>query len=269
MAFIECRSVQAGVPPRLVEIEHITDQEVAQARRRLDDRLAASRQVSTGVALAFLDVAETCPDANPSDLWHHVIYRHLLDVGWNDAQWKRVSGFALDRALVAHYDPLLQPYRLRMRILSLSEANRVLDRLGISGIRATKIDLFVESYVPPEWVVFGAAHVKSSIAERIQDDVPASVAFQEKGLLSIALTMDAKSYPPPHGNCINYGELGGRSIGIEKERLKRGYIETTGQFDALFSFNLRTPRSPEIFFSPVYRCIVRISDIQPQCAGRF
>jgi hypothetical protein len=34
-------------------------------------------------------------------------------------------------------------------------------------------------------------------------------------------------------------------MGVEKERVKRNYIEVTGQFDALFSFNLRTPPSPE------------------------
>ena len=95
-----------------------------------------------------------------------------------------------------------------------------------------------------EWLVFGAAHVKSSIAERIQDDVPASRAFMDRGFLSIAITMDAKSYPPPHGNCVNYGELGGRSLGANKERLKRNYIEVDGQFDGMFSFNLRTPPSP-------------------------
>lgn len=64
------------------------------------------------------------------------------------------------------------------------------------------------------------------------------------GLVSIALTMDAKSFPPPHGDCVNYGELGGRSRGVEKERLKRNYVEVNGQFDGLFSFNLRTPESP-------------------------
>ena len=95
-----------------------------------------------------------------------------------------------------------------------------------------------------EWRVFGAAHVKASIAERIQDDVPASRAFMDSGFVSIALTMDAKSYPPPHGDCVNYGELGGRSVGVDKERLKRNYIEQDGQFDGLFSFNLRTPSSP-------------------------
>ncbi len=130
-----------------------------------------------------------------------------------------------------------------MRILSASEANSLLARLGIRETRATKIDLFLEGLVGGEWKIFGAAHVKSSIAERIQDDVPASRAFMARGLLSIALTMDAKSFPPPHGDCVNYGELGGRSLGIEKERLKRNYIEVDGQFDALFSFNLRTPPS--------------------------
>jgi hypothetical protein len=130
-----------------------------------------------------------------------------------------------------------------MRILSAPDANRLMSSLGITETRATKVDLFLEGESEKSWRIFGVAHVKSSIAERIQDDVPASRAFMERGFLSIALTMDAKSYPPPHGNCINYGELGGRSLGIEKERLKRSYIEIAGQFDGLFSFNLRTPPS--------------------------
>jgi hypothetical protein len=65
----------------------------------------------------------------------------------------------------------------------------------------------------------------------------------EKGLLSLMLTMDVKSYPPPHGGSVNYGELGGRSAGVDKSRIKRTYVEDDGQFDALFSFNLRTPPS--------------------------
>jgi hypothetical protein len=130
-----------------------------------------------------------------------------------------------------------------MRILAATEANTLLGNLGITEARASKVDLFLEGLYDGDWRIFGAAHVKSSIAERIQDDVPASQAFAERGLLSIALTMDAKSFPPPHGNCVNYGELGGRSLGVEKERLKRNYIEVAGQFDGLFSFNSRTPQS--------------------------
>src|SRR5262249_15918667 len=39
----------------------------------------------------------------------------------------------------------------------------------------------------------------------------------------------------------NYGEPGGRSLGIEKARIKRNYVEVNGKFDGLISFNLRTP----------------------------
>ena len=244
MARLECRSSQPDIPSKWVDVENITDEEVARARSRLDELLKANEQISTAVATAFLEVTTTCPAANPSDLWQHVIYRHLLERGWSDQRWKRVSGFALERALVALYQPRLLPHRIRMRILPASEANRLLTKLGITETKATKVDLFLEGKNGRNWLTLGVAHVKSIIAERIQDDVPASRAFMEHGLLSIALTMDAKSYPPPHGNCINYGELGGRSLGVAKERLKRNYIEVDGQFDGLFSFNLRTPQSP-------------------------
>lgn len=245
MALIECASSQRGVPSVFVEVENITDAQVQRARQRLDQfLLRGEEQISTAVARAFLAVAEECPYANPSDLWQHVIYRHLISSGWSDNRWKRVSGFALERAFVEIYSIRLQPYGLRMRILPTATANGLLLNLGITDIQSMKVDLFLDGWVGDTWRVFGAAHVKSSIAERIQDDVPASRAFMERGLLSIALTMDAKSYPPPHGSGVNYGELGGRSLGVEKERLKRNYIEVGGQFDGMFSFNLRTPPSP-------------------------
>lgn len=244
MAQVECRSSQRGVTSSWVEIEHITDQQLAAGRARLDELLNdGDDQISTAVARAYIELTTECPNANPSDLWQHVIYRHLLESGWSDQRWKRVSGFALERVFVALYQPRLLPHDIRMRIMTKNEANRLLGKLGITETQASKVDLFIEGLRNDEWFVFGAAHVKSSIAERIQDDVPASLAFMQRGLLSIAITMDAKSYPPPHGNCINYGELGGRSMGVEKERVKRNYIEVTGQFDALFSFNLRTPPS--------------------------
>lgn len=211
--------------------------------KSLDRLLESESQVSTAVAKSLVHGSRISPGANPSDLWQHVIYRHLLNMGWNDNKWKRVSGFALERALVAIYEPRLAPYGLRMRELPASDANLALAALDVD-IKATKVDLFLEGETAEGWRVFGAAHVKASIAERIQDDVPASQAFMAAGLVSVALTMDAKSFPPPHGDCVNYGELGGRSRGVEKERLKRNYVEVNGQFDGLFSFNLRTPESP-------------------------
>lgn len=262
MAKIECRSAQRGVPSKWVEVDGITDEEVIRAQKGLDRLLRNEEQVSTAVALAFVAVVNMCPTANPSDLWQHVIYRHLMRRGWSDNRWKRVSGFALERALVAVYEPRLALHGLRMRILGAAEANRFLATLG-TNVRATKVDLFLEGRRAGEdWRIFGAAHVKSSIAERIQDDVPASTAFMRGGLVSIALTMDAKSFPPPHGDCINHGELGGRSLGVEKERLKRTYVERDGQFDALFSFNLRTP--PSSLETPSGKRIQVLSLTDPQ-----
>lgn len=263
MARLECKSVQKGIASAWVEVEHITDAEVTKARAKLDGYLKTEQQVSDAVAKAYVDLTAMCPKANPSDLWQHVIYRHLLESGWSDQRWKRVSGFALERALVSIYQPRLLPHDIRMHILSSGEADALLAELAIGGIRASKIDLFIEGQKGDEWLVFGAAHVKSSIAERIQDDVPASLAFKEKGLLSVALTMDAKSYPPPHGNCVNYGELGGRSMHVDKERIKRNYIEVSGQFDGLFSFNLRTPPSPDKTQSGKRIYTMSLNDQQP------
>lgn len=236
---------------------------MTEARAHLERRLTGPEQVSTAVALSFVELAKTCPKAKPSDLWKHIIYRHLLRCGWGEQRWKRVSGFALERAFVTIYQSRLLPLGIRMDLRTSAEANQLLLKLGITDTKSTKVDLFLEGQRKEKWLVFGAAHVKSSIAERIQDDVPASRAFMERGLLSIALTMDAKSYPPPHGNCINYGELGGRSLGIEKERLKRNYIETAGQFDALFSFNLRTPPSAEQTPSGKHIYTMSLHDKQP------
>lgn len=232
-----------GVQSVWVDVENITDREVQQFQQELDNRIASYGQVSDAVATVFAELTAHCPYANPSDLWHHVIYRHLLSQGWSDNRWKRVSGFALERALQLVYQPRLMPLGIRMHLVNAATANAYLANLGIVGFQASKFDMFLEGLVGGQWVVFGSAHVKSSIAERIQDDVPASLAFMQRGLTSIAITMDAKSYPPPHGVGINYGELGGRSFGVDKDRIKRRYVENDGQFDAMFSYNLRTPES--------------------------
>ncbi len=48
-----------------------------------------------------------------------------------------------------------------------------------------------------------------------------------------------------------------------RERLKRGYIETAGQFDALFSFNSRTPPSPANTLSGKRIYTMSLHDKQP------
>ena len=268
MATIECKSVQVNVPSVWVEIQGISDDEVTAIYNLLDQLLESEDQVSTAVARALVAASQTNPAANPSDLWQHVIYRHLLDLGWNDNKWKRVSGFALEKALTDIYEPRLSPYGLRMRPLPTHEVETFLATLQ-TDIQATKVDLFLEGEDTNGWRIFGAAHVKASIAERIQDDVPASQAFMAAGLLSIVLTMDSKSFPPPHGNCINYGELGGRSHDVEKDRLKRNYIEVKGQFEALFSFNRRTPESFTQTLSGKRIYTLSLSEDQPDKLVRF
>ncbi len=208
----------------------------------LDRLISPEEQVSDAVARALLFAAELAPAANPSDLWHQVIYRRLLVLGYNDARWKRISGFALERAFVEAYAPRLEPHDLTLRIVKGPEASRILAEIGLD-VRANKIDLFAEDINGISSTVVGAVHVKSSLAERIQDDVPASLAFMKHGLISIVLTMDVKSFPPLHGDGVNYGELGGHSFEIEKARQKRDYVEKHGQFDGMFSYNLRTPPS--------------------------
>ena len=176
MATIECKSAQPNIPSVWVEVEGVTDDEVTTIRNVLDRLLESDVQVSTAVAQALVAASRICQRANPSDLWQHVIYRHLLNMGWNDNRWKRVSGFALERALVAIYEPRLAPYGLRMQMLPAHEANRFLATLD-ADIKATKVDLFLERETADGWRIFGAAHVKASIAERIQDDVPGQSGF--------------------------------------------------------------------------------------------
>ena len=68
---------------------------------------------------------------------------------------------------------------------------------------------------------------------------------------------------------MNYGELGGRSVGVAKERLKRSYVEDQGQFDGLFSFNLRTPPSPPETPSRKRIYAMSLSERQPDKLVRF
>lgn len=278
MARIEVCSAQRGVASVFVDIDDITDAEVCLFQQELNRRIETAPQISDAVASLFADLTAHCPNANPSDLWHHVVYRHLLAEGWSDNRWKRVSGFALERALQLVYQPRLLPLGLRMHIVTAKTANAYLEKLGIVGFQASKFDMFLEGEIKvdvgalgtvTQWVVFGSAHVKSSIAERIQDDVPASLAFMERGLTSIAITMDSKSYPPPHGLGVNYGELGGRSLGVEKERLKRRYVENDGQFDAMFSYNLRTPESGPVTNSGKRIHTLKMHEAQPDKLVQF
>lgn len=241
---IEVRSEKSGVPSCWVSVEGVAPEQVVEVQARLEQSLKSGRQVSRAVTDAFVAIVRTCPKANPSDLWQHIVYRVLRSMGYSDQQWRRISGFAFEHALVELYQRALAAEGLRLRVLPAHEARRALTERGLDGVGAAKVDLFLEGIGTDGWKMFGVVHAKVSVAERIQDDVPASLACMRAGILSVMVTLDSKSFPPPHGDGVNYGELGGRLPDVVKERPKRAYIESEGQFDALFSYNLRTPASP-------------------------
>lgn len=232
----------------VVRIENISTAQYTSIKNDLISRLS-TEQAYSAIANSFVNAVTLCPQANPSDIWQHIIYRTYLSTGKNEQSWKRASGQAFEVALATIYNPRLAQYGIRLIVLSKNSAELALEEMDLSGVIApSKMDIAVEgncSNANPDWKIFGVIHMKASIAERIQDDAPASRAIMQKGFFSGLVTLDSKSFPPPHGNGINYGELGGRTDGNEAQRLqiKRNIFEVDGSFNVGISFNLRTPAS--------------------------
>jgi hypothetical protein len=208
----------------------------------LYDRLLKTEKKSIAVARGYIYALKKCHKANPADLWWHVIYRHYLKHS-TDQSWKRTAGFALEIAFVEFYNPLFESYGIRMECITGHRAHQVMEEMGIADkVGRSKLDIVIEGRCRENKLgnfrVFGGLHVKSSLAERIQDDVPASRAMMEAGYWSGFFTLDAKAFPPPHGDAVVRGELGLRNN--PEGALKRNYFERDGQFDNCYSYNLRT-----------------------------
>lgn len=201
------------------------------------------------IGRAFVMATEVCPDANPSDLWHHVLYRIYVreKIGTDPSQsWVRTSGEAFEVALVERYNPVLARHGIRLTALFKGQKGLALTRMGVADrVGSRKVDVMIEkqgSGRSPDtegFGVVGGIHAKVSLAERVSDDIPASRIMMEEGLLSVLSTLDVKSFPPPHGDLVNRGELGTPYRPSDK----RNYIEGHGDFSACFSYNLRTSPS--------------------------
>ena len=221
-----------------VTLDGISDAQYQTILVRFKNSLKTKSKVES-VTEAFLMALHLCPNANPADLWWHVVYRSYLDFGNSDQSWKRTAGYALERAFVLLYRPLFAPYGIKLNWLDKTEALRVMKDIGIDHrIGSSKLDIVLYGTKDTRIVVFGGVHVKSSLAERIQDDVPASLAMMEHDYWSGFVTLDAKAFPPPHGDAVVRGELGFRNN--PQGALKRNYFERDGQFDNCYSYNLRT-----------------------------
>ncbi len=90
-----------------VEVEGISETQYRDIVNRFKADLNSTKSVSQAVADAFLRALYQCPEANPADLWWHVIYRTYLGLS-SDQSWKRTAGFALERAFVQFYTPFLK-----------------------------------------------------------------------------------------------------------------------------------------------------------------
>ncbi|EDZ96598.1 MAG: restriction endonuclease [Limnospira sp. PMC 1291.21] len=90
-----------------------------------------------------------CPHENPSDLWHHVLYRIYLRTkqGTNPQQsWVRTSGEAFDLALSQKYNPILRNHGIKLTpLFSKKDKKETLERMGISDlVGSSKIDIAIE-----------------------------------------------------------------------------------------------------------------------------
>lgn len=220
-----------------VPLEGIDPEQYQQLSDVLGAALEREGLAYVAVSVAMRQAVELCPKANPADLWVHLIYDQFRNrFARSDQSWKRVSGQAFEHVLASVYQPRLAAHGIKLR--PSSRADAIAFGLIKRGLGSAKTDLVLEGSHDGDSVRFGVVHCKASIAERLTDDVPVSKALMRKGVWSAIATMDAKMFPPPHGDGVVNGELGLNA------RDKRKYFEVAGQFCGCYSFNLRTPPSP-------------------------
>lgn len=221
-----------------VELEGISEEQFKLISNTLVTGLEREEKAYNAVGQAMLTAINLCPNANPADLWVHVIYHEFRETAKrSDQSWKRVSGDAFQLVVTPGiYKARLEIYDITLRASRPNDAKLL--GLADAGFGNSKTDLILEGLHKDTPKIFGAIHCKASIAERFADDMPASKFLLSKGYWSGAATLDCKMFPPPHGNAIVRGELQ-----ITKNNDKRRYIEVNGAFSNCYSFNTRTPQS--------------------------
>lgn len=211
----------------------------------LKDGLSSGGTKTDAVANTFRRAAQVWPAANPSDIWTFIVNRAYCDRSNHpeanarlnlEQSWKRTSGWALERVLVAHYQDYLLQNGLTVKIASKGEKTALLGPLNDPRIIPDKADILVTFRSSEGEQLLGVVHVKASLAERRTDDVPLSQALIEQGYVSAFWTMDVKSFPQQHPD--NQGEFGYSDA--EQINDKRRDFEEHGHFSACFSYNRNT-----------------------------
>jgi hypothetical protein len=244
-----------------IDLPGVTEAAYNKVGKILKRALAGSGKNRDAILEAFLHALRMCPTANASDVWHHVVYRQYCEIlvrakgGDPKQSWVRAGGEALELTVEKWYTPVLEPHGIRIQALIGGRVKmQALQEMGIAKVvGAGKLDVVLRRRRGNGWDIFGGVHVKASLAERVSDDVPASRAMMGKALLSPLWTLDVKSFPPPHGDLVNRGELGTPKQPSEKRR----YIEEHGDFDNCYSANERS--APSDATTPSGKRVYRIN----------
>lgn len=214
----------------------------------------ATALMSSAIAESFLRLVRGNTILNPSDVWRYIIGPAFCDPQNHpgssaqknlEQSFKRTSGWAFERILVAHYNPFLEEHGV---ILTKKNSRELLAAMGLADqVHPDKVDLFIAARSSTRLKPLGVIHLKSSIAERRTDDVPASQLVMKAGFRSLFVTLDSKDMPSP--NPLNKGEYGQPLTYDEQKKVwngkeKRKDVERKGYFSAVFSFNRRTIESP-------------------------
>jgi hypothetical protein len=254
---------QAELSPQIGDDPAADSEEKPSAKRTL---------MSSAIAESFLSLVRGDPTVNPSDIWRYIISPAFCDPHNHpgssarknfEQSFKRTGGWAFERILVAHYTEFLGKHGV---VLTKADAKHLLQSMGLVGqVPLDKIDLFIAVQEGDSLFPLGVIHLKSSIAERRTDDVPASQRVMSKGYVSLFVTLDSKDSPDP--SPVNKGEYGRLLVYDEKIKdwkgsEKRKDIEVNGVFSAVFSFNARTLESPAT--TPSSCRIVRANFANPE-----
>lgn len=234
----------SGVPVS-IDLPGLTQTVYARTAKILDGALAQAKTKNReAICKAFLYILAKSAGANASDLWHHVVYRRYCEtLNKHRPQdpkqsWVRASGDALEIVIERLYTPVFAPHKIRIAaLLSRNQKRAALQSMELGvGVGSDKLDVALYKKSRHVWKLFAGVHVKASLPERVSDDVPCSRAMMAKGYWSPLWTLDVKSFPPPHGDLVNRGELGSPASPSEK----RKYVEEHGDFDHCYSANART-----------------------------
>ena len=223
------------------------DQEITKIFRQLNE---PKREIKNRDAIfeALCFAVDSLPNVNPSDIYHHIVYRiYLREYITNSPSqsWVRAGGEAVELFIKNRYENHLKKHGISIRIaFQEGKRNSFLEDMGLSTKvpGKSKLDIGLYGELNNSQIPFGGIHSKASLAERVSDDKPCSEIMMQAGYASYLFTFDAKSFPPPSGNLINNGELGTPNAPSDK----RNYIEEYGSFSACFSYNTNTTPSPKL-----------------------